>query len=322
MSTLINTILAAAMAALGGTAPAHAAAPAHAPSLGDARVLAHLDQAAGQQPENIALEPDGSADLTFAFSGQVARVGRDGRVRVLAQVPVPADGDVPNNHSKIFLGGIVRAPDGTLFFAVSTGTAAGTGVYRLRTGGTPVRVAALPPAAFLNGMTADWSRGTLYVADSAEPVIWSVRVRGGEPVRWAEGGTLTPAGGFGANGLKLHDGAIWATNIGAGTLLRFPLRADGTSGTPRVAATGLGPVDDFAFAGRTVVAAVNQENKVITIDHEGRTADVLTAADGLDNPTSVAVRGRTVYVTDGAYFAGTDPNVLNATLTHAPEAAR
>ena len=70
------------------------------------------------------------------------------------------------------------------------------------------------------------------------------------------------------------------------------------------------------------MAAVNQENKVITIDHEGRTAHVLTAADGLDNPTSVAVRGRTVYVTDGAYFAGTDLNALNATLTHAPEAAR
>jgi hypothetical protein len=37
---------------------------------------------------------------------------------------------------------------------------------------------------------------------------------------------------------------------------------------------------------------------------------VLTTGDGLSNPTAVAVRGRTVHVTDGAYFTGHDPNLL------------
>jgi sugar lactone lactonase YvrE len=285
-----------------------------APASGGVRVLVHLDRTAGQEPENIALEPDGSADLTFAYTGQVARVGRDGGVRILAQVPVPPDGDVPNNHSKIFLGGIVRAPDGALFFAVSTGTAGGTGVYRVRPGGAPVRVAALPAGSFLNGVAADWASGRLYVADSAAPTIWSVPVRGGTPAVWATGEALTPVGGFGPNGVKLHDGAVWVSNIGAGTLIRIPVAPGGASGTPRVAARGLGPIDDFAFAGRTVLAAINQENKVVRIDRQGRVTEFLTSADGLDNPTSVAIRGRTVYVTSGAYFAGDDPSLLITSL--------
>ncbi|MEN3265404.1 MAG: hypothetical protein V7646_2298, partial [Pseudonocardia sp.] len=38
----------------------------------------------------------------------------------------------------------------------------------------------------------------------------------------------------------------------------------------------------------------------------------LTAEDGVSNPTSLAVRGRTVYVASGAYFTRNDPNLLLA----------
>jgi len=41
---------------------------------------------------------------------------------------------------------------------------------------------------------------------------------------------------------------------------------------------------------------------------------VLTQADGLDNPTAVAVSGNTVYVTSAAYTHGDDPNLLTAQL--------
>jgi hypothetical protein len=42
----------------------------------------------------------------------------------------------------------------------------------------------------------------------------------------------------------------------------------------------------------------------------------LTSADGLDNPTSVAVRANTAYIASGAYFSGTDPNLLAAHIAH------
>jgi hypothetical protein len=312
MPFLSSTAVAAVLAVVVTGTPARASAS----PVGDPRVLVHLDEAAGRQPENIALEPDGSADLTFAYTGEIARVDRTGRVRTIARIPVPGDGDVPGDHHKIFLGGIVRAADGALYVAVSTGTSGGTGVYRVRPGAAPVRIAALPADGFLNGLAADWRAGRLYVADSAHPVIWSVPARGGAPAEWATGDALTPVGGFGANGVKVHGAAVWVSNIGAGTLIRIPVERDGASGAAHLVAENLGPIDDFAFTGggRTVLAAVNQENKVVMIDRTGRAKEVLTAADGLDNPTSVAVRGRDVYVTDGAYFGGGDPNLLLASL--------
>jgi hypothetical protein len=274
------------------------AAPAHA-----APRIIPLDVAAGQQPENIALEPGGSADLTFAYTGEIGRVGPGGRVDVLARIPVPADGDVPVLHRKLFLGGIVRAPGGELYVAVSTGTAA-TGLYRVRPGTPPVQVAALPPSGFQNGVARDPASGDLFVADSFGSVVRRVSPSTGQVTDWATGDLLAPVTGFGANGVKVHDGALWVSNLDRGTLVRFPL----TGGPGRVVATGLGPVDDFAFHGDTVVAAINQDNRVVTIGRDGiRT--ILSTSDGLANPTSVAVRGDTLYVADSAYFGGT-PNLL------------
>jgi hypothetical protein len=42
----------------------------------------------------------------------------------------------------------------------------------------------------------------------------------------------------------------------------------------------------------------------------------LTAADGLQNPTSVALRHGTAYVPSAAYPTATDPNLLLASLPH------
>lgn len=317
MSIPLHRLALAAVAAAGiiaagtGTAGTAATAPVSAP-----RVVAHLDLAGGQQPENIALEPTGAADVTFGFSGQVARVTAAGQVQPIGQVPVPADGDVPVIHRRVFLGGIVLAPDGNRYVAASTGTAAGTGIYRVRPGRAPVRIAALPAGGFLNGMAADLA-GNLYIADSALGTVWRVPARGGPATAWATGAALAPgASGFGANGLRVHGGAVWVSNLDAGTLVRIPFTRNGAAGTLRTMAGKLGPIDDFAFvgAGDTVLAAINQDNRVILVHPDGTARTVLTAADGLSNPTSVAVRGGSVYITDAAYFTQHDPNLLAARL--------
>src|ERR1700742_3858893 len=137
--TLVAALALAAASALPATA---ATAPVSA-----AHIVAHFDLAAGQQPENITLEPDGSADLSFATAHEIARVSRSGHVRILAVLPAPADGGVNTplvGSARTF--GIVRASGGTLFVLYNTGTADLTGVWRLRPGsGTPTRIAA-PPA--------------------------------------------------------------------------------------------------------------------------------------------------------------------------------
>lgn len=80
--------------ALTGFVATQLAVPASAATapLKDAREIAHFDVTAQQQPENIALEPGGAVDVTFTRARQVARVGLDGSVTVLATLPAPATG--------------------------------------------------------------------------------------------------------------------------------------------------------------------------------------------------------------------------------------
>ncbi|GAA5008467.1 hypothetical protein GCM10025734_50660 [Kitasatospora paranensis] len=116
---------ATALALLAAAPAAAAAAP-----LVDPHIAVHFDLGAGQTPENIALEPDGAADVTFVGAHQIARVGTDGRIRVLATLPTPPVDSTP------LVGvpaptGIVRTHDGTLFFGYATGTADLTGIWRL-----------------------------------------------------------------------------------------------------------------------------------------------------------------------------------------------
>ncbi|MFD7872833.1 hypothetical protein ACFV5G_01655 [Streptomyces sp. NPDC059766] len=305
-------------AALAAAVSLTGAATAAAGPVPDARVLAHLDMADGQRPENIALEPGGGADVTFAFSRQVARITPDGRAHVLATLPAPPAGSATPVLTSPFLGGIVRAHDGTLYFVYATGTGGLTGVWRLRPGGIPQRIAALPADGLPNGLALDRHSGLLYVADSALGTVWRVPVGGGTPTRWAAAPELRPAGFLGANGIKIHNGAVWVTNLDKGTVLRIPLTCHGDAGPVETRATGLADIDDFAFtgAGDTLLAAINKDNEVALVRPDGSHSIVLTAADGLQNPTSLAVRGGTAYIASGAYFTNTDPNVLAAHVAH------
>jgi hypothetical protein len=101
--------VAAAACLLAVAAPAAAASP----PISNPRIMAHLDFSRGQTPENLALEPGGAADVTFAEAAQVARVSPDSQVRILAQLPKPAGG-----AGCPVLGALLRAP------ALSPSTAA------------------------------------------------------------------------------------------------------------------------------------------------------------------------------------------------------
>jgi len=277
-------------------------------------ILVHFSLPDGQQPENIALEPGGAADLTLAFTGQVVRVTRQGLIQPLATLPAPPAGAGAPVLGQPFTAGIVLAPDGTRYVNYDTGTAALTGIWRLRPGRPPVRIAALPPTSLANGLALHG--GMLYIADSALGLVWRVPARGGIPVTWASGPALAPAGFLGANGLKVHDGAVWVTNTDLGTLVRIPIGPGGAAGPIQTVATGLTGVDDLAFVGRdTMLIALNTVSELAVVRTDGTHTIVLTSADGLSNPTSVAVAGRTVYVPSAAYLTGVDPNLLLARLT-------
>jgi hypothetical protein len=167
-------------------------------------------------------------------------------------------------------------------------------------------------------MALDERHGFIYVADSLLSIIWRVSIADGTVVAWALGPQLAPSGGLGANGLKLHGGAVWVSNTQLGTLLRIPIRRDDSAGPIETIASGLAGIDDFAFTcpgqSASVLAAINLFSTVVLIRPDGSEQTVLTAADGLSNPSSVAIRGSTVYVLSAAYLTHNDPNVLLASL--------
>lgn len=306
---LVAAVLAVSSVVALGIVPASAvSSPLCAP-----RVVQHFDLGKGQTPENIVLAPDGTAYVTFAKARQIAEISSSGTTRILATLPAPANGGVttPALGFPLTLG-IDRATDGTLYFLYATGTADLTGVWSLRPGGTPRRIAALPATSLPNGLTLDHQTRTLYVADSTG-AVWRVPTSGGVAEVWSSDRELAPAGFLGANGIKLRDDAAWVTNLDKGTLLRIPLHGNARA---RIVATGLAGVDDFAFTGRgtEIIAALDTANQVVLVKPDGSHQVVLTAADGLQGPTSVAVRGRSVHVPSAAYLTSTDPNLLLAHL--------
>ncbi|WP_420717734.1 hypothetical protein [Streptomyces antarcticus] len=312
-AALSAAVLAAAAVAAAGPAVASAVS---AP-LSCAHITAHFDLARQQTPENIALAPDGSAYVTFAAARQIARITPKGATRIVATLPAPADGGI---HTPV-LGfalttGIVRAHDGTLYFLYATGTADLTGLWRLRPGGEPQRIAALPATGLPNGLALDPRTRTLYITDSVLGTIASVPTTGGTPRTWSNAPELASTGFLGANGLKIRNGALWATNLDRGTVLRIPILRDGRPGAVQTRATGLTGIDDFAFTGQgdQILAALNGPGEVALIQPDGTHSTVLTAADGLQNPTSIALRGDTAYVLSAAYVTAKDPNLLRAHL--------
>ncbi|MEU8663103.1 SMP-30/gluconolactonase/LRE family protein [Actinoplanes philippinensis] len=210
----------------------------------------------------------------------------------------------------------MRQADGTLYFLYASGEAASTGLYRLRPGGTPQRIAALPATGLPNGLAFDERTRTFYITDSVLGTISAVSDTGGRASVWSSAPELASTGFLGVNGIKVRDGAVWVTNLDKGTLLRITMR-HGRADRIEVRASGLTGIDDFTFAGKgsdDVIAAIVGQNTVAGIDRAGRATTLLTAADGLQNPTSVAVRGSHAYVTSAAYLTGTDPNLIVASL--------
>ncbi|MFJ3906986.1 SMP-30/gluconolactonase/LRE family protein [Streptomyces vinaceus] len=325
------TVVAAAFTLLAPTA-----ASAGEATLSDPRTVAHFQYSAGETPENIALEPDGSANLTLSYARKVVRVDKHGASRLLAVLP-----EVPNaapRFGRPVVLGIVRAKDGTLYVNYATGTSQ-TGIWRIGPhGGTPTQIAQLPADSLPNGLALDEKLRVFYVADSTRGVVWRVPLKGGTATTWAAGTALQelPGGFLGANGIKVHNGAVWVSNTDRQTLLRIPVGRDGGAGTIETRATGLVDIEDFDFTGQddTVLAAL-QGDEVALVRPNGTHAIVLTSPDGLSSPTAVAVLVKhdekdpkddpkdkqrkeeaTVYVTSSSYFhaVAPDPNLLTARL--------
>ena len=315
-NTLISRAITLAVAGLVALGLGGGPAAAVTPTVSNPAILVHYNLAAGEQPENVLVEPDGNLIVSLSKAHEVERVTPSGQRQLVATLPLPPDGGVnPPVLGFVLATGLVRPADGTLYVGYAAGDDNYTGIWRIPPGGQPQRIVPMSAASFPNGLALDPATGLLYIADSTQATIWRVPLSGGTPTAWAQGSLLDRSQRLGANGLKIHNGAVWTSDSDQNTLLRIPMGDRGAAGPIEVKATGLTFLDDFVFVGNTdtVIGALNLGDQVVLIQPDGSHSVLLTASDGIEGPTSVAISNGKLYVMSAA-FVLQDPNILVADI--------
>ncbi|MGW7427675.1 SMP-30/gluconolactonase/LRE family protein [Streptomyces sp. NPDC054813] len=321
-----------AAAAVLGSAPSASAGTGH-PDRGsvvtDVQTAAKFDFAAGEIPENITANPDGS--MTLSMLGSCAVCQRTHGPELMRISPSGARTVLVTGQVGEAISGNTRGSDGTVYYSLwAPGNAARNGVYKLLPDGTPQRIAALPADTGPNGLAIDPAGRTLYIADSLKGIIWSVPLSGGSVTPWLTDAALAPvpteALPIGANGLRFHNDTLWVSNFNKGTLLRVPVTGTGAAGPIRLVASGLPNIDDLSFltprsdvvfAAQNGSSSQNGPDRVVVIYPNGTYKPVLTSVDGLASPSATAVRGDRLYITDGGVPEPHDPKLQTARINFA-----
>ncbi|MGL3148784.1 hypothetical protein ACSS7Z_00355 [Microbacterium sp. A82] len=280
----------------------------------DATIVASFDLTAGQLPENIVSAAGDGVAVTFAASRQIAEISAAGDIDILGTLPAPAAGGTATPVLGFPLATGLAYVDGSYFALYATGEADTTGLWELDGDGEFDLIATLPATGLPNGLAYDEEHDQFLAADSVLSAVYSITLDG-EVSTWSDDAALAQDGFLGANGVQLHGGDVYVSNLDAGTILQIDITADGTAGEISVAADDLVGIDDFAFTGREdqIVATLDPSSEVVLV-HDGERTTVLTEHDGLSNPTSVLVQEGTIYVPSAAYVTQDNPNLLTAIL--------
>ncbi|MYS92309.1 MULTISPECIES: hypothetical protein [Streptomyces] len=285
------------------------------PVITQVKTAVKFDFVAGDSPENINVNPDGS--LTVSMLGvpankppKLVRITSSGQRTTLV-----------GGHLGDQITGNTRGSDGTVYYNVDSDDASRNGVWKLPPHSRPQRLAALP-VGLPNGLAIDATGRTLYAADSYNATVWAVPVSGGPAKIWLSGSALAadPHGSLplGVNGVRFHKGAVWLSNYSQGTLLRIPVTAHGGPGRIRTVADNIPDFDDFSFLNNRsniVFAAQNDPtDRVTVVRPNGTTQTALTAGDGLASPTTTAVSGNQLYIADAGFEAPHDAKLQRGTI--------
>jgi sugar lactone lactonase YvrE len=223
--------------------------------------------------------------------------------------------------------GITTDATGSVYVGVAAGGAPpntpAPGIWKFPPGGAgsvfSLGTAVTPPMSFANGL--DFVGTDLFVADS-EGVVYKIDAAGTAAV-WSSDHLLAPdktaCGGvvplpIGANGIVHDANNVYVTNTNFGRLIRIPIAADGSAGTPvvikedcatLVGADGLviDPTDG------TFIVALNIQNRLVRVTPTG-TVTVLASGAPLASPASVLIdktgNRRRLLVTNSTFFTAAD----------------
>lgn len=137
------------------------------------------------------------------------------------------------------------------------------------------KIADIPEAIFLNGMTRLYSSGSILVADSGAGVVYRVDTSTGKYTAVIDDPLMKPVATseysqLGINGVHIRDNALYFTSSIQGVLARVPISVNGSAEGPAVAIVNNTStvMDDFTFdtAGNALVTTDihNTLDKIIT----------------------------------------------------------
>ncbi len=270
--------------------------------------------------ESMAFDRDGNLFATVTIwtdgtwnQGQVWKISPNGKMKQVG----------PNLDVGI-LSGLAFDPSGNLYAGLITFDTDNvpSGVLRIDRNGQATRVVTLPPGSFPNGLAV--REGDLYISDSARGAIWRAHLRRDAVATltnpWLADPLLavaSPDGWEGINGIAFWGDTLLAVNADTGSVIRIPLRRDGSPGRPSVVVADpvlLGSDGIALDAEGDLWIAVNHADRavggaLIRVGRAGRIQVVASDPGWLDYPSQPAfgVSGRdrsTLYILNGSYNTG------------------
>ena len=227
--------------------------------------------------ENLAVAADGTLFISSHEAGQILQVSPEGESSVLASI----EGKVT---------GVAFAPDGSLI--VTGWDEAGVSViWSIELDGKTDRLAALPDAMFLNGITPINAHQYL-TADSYRGCIWQFDWMTKQTSIWLEHSLLARSSDDnpfpGANGIKRFGNTLYVSNTERMMLLKIPILSEQRAGEPTVFVSPTN-IDDFAFdVAGNLYATTHIYNSILRITPEGETTAIAQADQGVIGSTAVA----------------------------------
>jgi sugar lactone lactonase YvrE len=189
-------------------------------------------------------------------------------------------------------------------------------VDNLSTGQTSVFVD-LGDNAGPNALTFD-GLGNVYISDSNRGSVWRTNAAGGGKTEWVQNALLAPTPGnvppFGANGLAFNKAgnALFVANTANDQIIKIPVSAGGSPGTPEVFADSVNGADGLIIDKHdNLWICANQADEIVVVEpKEARVIAKLGDFNGITKqgrargllfPASLVRVGDWIYVTNLAF---------------------
>ena len=212
------------------------------------------------------------------------------------------------------LGVFADEPAGTLWVCASAGGGRGAPVV----GETALKAFSLKDASFKasyafpgSGLCNDIAvakDGTVYATDTIGARVLRLKKGAKTLDVWASDMMLLGT----ADGVALlADGAVYVNSVGQGTLLRIPVKADGSAGTITKLETSrpLQQPDGMRSVGSKTMLLVEGAGRLDEVTINGDKAEIKVLKEGMTGPTAVTLAGGMAYVSEARLNYRNDPKL-------------